>query len=214
MYQQKISQLIEALNIQEIMVETDFNLPVNNRLLEGKGKDLLREGFSELQGSGPFPTLRSLKIPVKVGRNLLLYDDTKHFNRYRLCTLKTSVYQVFSFSWHAAYLRMCRTHERECLLSGLQDRVWQGPPMASNCFGTAEEAGDLSGNGSPGWKLNAYNDLQYDLISRLHGFRLLRIPAYENLMISGQLQRIDKLLLNPNADLLQSIGNWLVRKMA
>lgn len=213
MYQQKISQIIHALDSLEVDFELDYNVPVKHRLLEGKGRELLHEAYNELCGKGEIPTLRSLKIPVKVGKHLLLYDDPNHFNRYRLSTLKTSLYQVFNFSWHAGYLRMCRSHERECLLSGLQDRVWNGPPIASSCFGHAEEAGDLSGNGAPGWKLNAYNDLQYDLISRLHGYRLLRIPAYENLMIGGQLQRIDKLLLQPNPDLLKSIGSWLIRKM-
>ncbi|NHE57507.1 DUF7255 family protein [Cyclobacterium plantarum] len=214
MYQQKVSQIIQSLDMLEVSCELDFKLPVNESLLTGKGEKLLLDAYGDLNGKGAMPTLKNLKIPIKVGKNVLLYDDSKHFNRYRLATLKSSLYQVFNFPWHAGYLRMCRAHERECLLSGLQDRVWKGPPLASSCFGPAEEAGDLSGNGASGWKLNAYNDLQYDLISRLHGYRLMRIPAYENLMIGGQLQRVDKLLLHPGPDLLKTIGTWLLRKMS
>lgn len=214
MHQLKITHLIQALDVAESACEVDFQVPVRSALLEGKGKELLKEAYQGLQGQGDFPVLRQLKVPIKVGQHLLLYDDAKHFNRYRQTTLKSELYQVFQFSWHSGYLRMCRSHERECLLSGLQERVWTGPPLAANCFGAAEEPGDLTGNGSPGWKLTAYNDLQYDLISRLQGYRLIRIPAYENLMIAGRLQRIDKLLLQPSEATLQALSTWLVRKMS
>ncbi|MDN3689981.1 DUF7255 family protein [Cyclobacterium jeungdonense] len=213
MHQLKISRLVQSLVAAEKDHEIDFQVPVKPALLEGKGEELLKEAYRGLQGRGESPVLRQLKVPVKVGQHLLIYDDTNHFNRYRQNTLKSELYRVFQFSWHSGYLRMCRSHERECLLSGLQERVWTGPPLASNCFGTGEEPGILTGNGSPGWKLTAYNDLQYDLISRLQGYRLIRIPAYENLMIGGRLQRIDKLLLQPNEAALQAIGTWLIRKM-
>lgn len=213
MHQLKMSRLIEALEVIESEHDVDFHVPVKPALLEGKGQELLNDAYRGLGGQGACPVLRQLKVPVRVGRHLLIYDDANHFNRYRQTTLKSELYRVFQFSWHSGYLRMCRSHERECLLSGLQERVWKGPPLASNCFGAAEEPGELTGNGSPGWKLNAYNDLQYDLIARLQGYRLIRIPAYENLMIAGRLQRIDKLLLQPNEATLQALGSWLVRKM-
>lgn len=204
---------MEALDVAERKYEVDFHVPANPALLKGKGEELLKEAYAALHGQGEFPVLKRLKVPLKVGQHLLIYDDNKHFNRYRHITLKSELYRVFQFPWYLGYLRMCRSHERECLLSGLQERVWMGPPLASNCFGVAEEPGELTGNGSPGWKLTAYNDMQYDLISRLQGYRILRIPAYENLMIAGRLQRIDKLLLQPNEATLHAVGAWLLRKM-
>ena len=213
MHQQKIDQLVNALEEIEIRCETAINIPFKRNLIGGKGEELLSEGYNDLKGTGDFPLLNQLKLDFKFGKFLFLFDDANHFNRYRLKTLKADVYETFSFSWHGSYLRMCRTFERECLLSGAQDRVWNGPPIASKCFGKSEIPPDLSGNGAAGWKLNAYNDLQYDLVSRLLGYRLIRIPAYENLMIGGKLQRIDKLLLRPNKETLKSVGTWLARKM-
>jgi hypothetical protein len=213
MHHQKIDQLSRALEEVEVSCEKNFTFPVKRNLITGKGEDLLGESYKALNGVGDFPFLKQLKADIKIDKFVFLYDDSNHFNRYRLKTLKSEVYAVFNYSWHGSYLRMCRTFERECLLSGLQERIWNGPPLAMRCFGKSEEAPDLSGNGSSGWKLNAYNDLQYDLISRLQGYKLVRIPAYENIMISGKLQRIDKLLLKPTTDIYRIIGSWLIRKM-
>mgnify|MGYP003133690631 CR=1 FL=1 len=213
MHHQKIVQLIKALEEIEVAHETDFNIPFKRTLIEGKGQNLLSEAYNDLNGAGDFPLLNQLKLDLKIGKFLFLFDDAYHFNRYRLKTLKADIYDTFSFSWHGSYLRMCRTFERECLLSGSQERIWYGPPIASRCFGKSENPPDLSGNGASGWKLNAYNDLQYDLISRLLGYKLVRISAYENLMIGGKLLRIDKLLLRPSNETLKSIGTWLIRKM-
>ncbi len=204
---------MEALLLDEVNFDQNFQLSVKSNSLEGKGNKLLDQAYKDLGGAQSSPTLKSLKIDFKIGDYLFLYDNPHHFNRYRLKTLKSDLYEVFSFPWYTTYLRLCRVHERECLLSGLQERVWNGPPIAQENFGPSEIPGDLSGNGSAGWKLNADNDLQYDLVSRLHGFKIIRIPAYEHLMIGGSLKRIDHLLLRPNEATLKAIASWLKRKM-
>ncbi|MEX2565458.1 MAG: hypothetical protein WD431_05920 [Cyclobacteriaceae bacterium] len=213
MHQQKIAFLLEALTLEEIPADINHQIKVKKNMLVGKGLELLSAAYSDLNGINELPLLNHLKIDFKIGKNLFLYDDAHHFNRYRLATLKAEIYQVFNFTWKTNYQRLCRAHERECLLSGLQERVWNGPPLASKCFGISEEPGDLSGNGAAGWKLNAYNDVQYDLISRLQGFRMIRIPAYENLLVKGSLKRIDQLLLRPDENTLSAIASWLNRKI-
>ncbi|MEX2512704.1 MAG: hypothetical protein WD398_07355 [Cyclobacteriaceae bacterium] len=209
----KIAFLLKALALEDIPADINYQIKVEKKMLGGKGLELLEAAYLNLNGISELPILNHLKIDFKIGKNLFLYDDAHHFNRYRMVTLKSEIYQVFNFTWHSNYQRLCRAHERECMLSGLQDRVWNGPPLASKSFGISEEPGDLSGNGAPGWKLNAYNDVQYDLISRLQGFRMIRIPAYENLLVGGSLKRIDQLLLRPDENTLSAIGSWLNRKM-
>ena len=204
---------MEALSLDEVNFVQNHQLAVKSNILNGKGYELLEQAYRDLGGEKSFTLLKILKVDFKIGDFVFLYDNSHHFNRYRLKTLKSGLYEVFSFPWYTTYLRLCRVHERECLLSGLQERVWNGPPMAQENFGPSEMPGDLSGNGSAGWKLNAYNDLQYDLISRLHGFKIIRIPAYEHLMIGGSLKRIDHLLLRPNEVTLKAVASWLKRKM-
>jgi hypothetical protein len=213
MHQIKVQHLLSILQASDLPIDIEFNLEVNPSFLKGKGETLLKSVFEELDGKGNIPVLEHLKFDFKINRYLFIYDDAVHFNRYRLLTLKSELYSVFSFPWVDSYKRLCRTFEKECIKAGLQDRIWNGPPIASRIYGKSEEPGDLSGNGSSGWKLNAYNDVQYDLISRLHGYKLIRIPEYENLMIGGSLKKIDDLLLNPKEENQKAIRNWVSRKV-
>ena len=159
-----------------------LELDVNPKFLEAKGEFWIREIFEDLGGKGSFPLLEKLKFDFKIGRHLILWDDELHFNRYRLTTFRSELYAEWTFPFAESYKRLCRTFEKECLKVGLQQRIWTGPPMAKNVFGLAEESGDFTGNGAPGWKLLAYNDAQYDLQTRLHGYKLIRLCRYRTIM--------------------------------
>lgn len=213
MHHLKVNNLIQALQDQEEELEATFHLEINENLLDDKARHLFKDLYTQVGGEGEFPCLERLKFDFRIGRFVFLYDDAVHFNRYRLHTLKSAIYEVFTFSWLDSYKRLCRTFERECLKSGMQERVWFGPPIAEKCFGKAEEAGDLSGNGASGWKLNAYNDAQYDLLSRLHGYKIIRLPMYENIMVGGSLKKLDQLLGNPKEAEQKALVSWLRRKM-
>ena len=213
MHHLKIKALLNILEAGEVDFDPDFSLEVPRNLLDEKARGFLKEVYDELGGKGDTIYLDKLKFDFKINRFLFLYDGSHHFNRYRLMSLKTKIYDEFTFSWLDSYKRLCRTYEKDCLKGGIQERVWEGPPLASRCFGDAEEPGDLSGNGSPGWKLNAYNDVQYDLISRLSGYKIIRLPMYENIMMSGSLKRLDQLLLTQSPEINKSVVSWLKRKM-
>jgi hypothetical protein len=213
MHQLKVENLLEVLKEAELELDYQFRLEVNAHYIREKERQLLREVLEGLGGTGSIPTLESLKFDFKIGRQVFVYDDEAHFNRYRTNTFKSDIYTLFSFPWVDTYKRLCRSHEKDCLKIGMQGRLWDGPPIAAKIFGKSEDPGDLSGNGSAGWKLNAYNDVQYDLVSRLHGFKLVRIPVYENIMIGGSLKKIDDLLLNPKEEYRPGIRNWFMRKV-
>ncbi|WP_186757934.1 DUF7255 family protein [Echinicola salinicaeni] len=213
MHQLKVNNLIKVLLEQDLKLEDPFLLETNSNLLDERAKSMFQDLYERLGGEGEFIYLDNLKFDFKIDRFLFLYDDAVHFNRYRLNSFKSELYDVFTFTWVDAYKRLCRTFERECLKAGLQERIWEGPPIAGKCFGDSEEAGDLSGNGSAGWKLNAYNDAQYDLLSRLHGYKIIRLPMYENIMMGGSLKKLDQLLINPKEENAKGIYNWFMRKL-
>jgi len=209
----KVESLLAVLDADELVFEETFHLQVNKNMLDEKAKSLLAEVLEILGGTGDPAYLTSLKFDFKIEDYVFLYDTESHFNRYRLSTFKGEMYRLFNFPWTDAYRRLCRTFERDCLKSGMQERIWEGSALARRCFGEAGEGGDFSENGAPGWKLNAYNDAQYDLVSRLAGYKIIRIPMYENLMLSGSLKRIDQLLVRPGDEAQKAIVNWLKRKM-
>jgi hypothetical protein len=188
-------------------------LEVVPNYLDEKGKNWLKNSLAELGGEGSLPLLEKLKFDFKIGRQLILLDDELHFNRYRLITLRSEIYQEMSFSFVGVYKRLGRTYEKEALKTGMQSRIWSGPPIARSLFGEASEPGDFSGNGATGWKLLAYNSMQTDLQTRIHGYRLIRLNPYETLMTGGSLKRLDQLLINPKEEQRAVIYNWLMRKL-
>ena len=190
------------------------DLEVVPKYLDQKGKNWLSEILEDLGGNGSLPLLEKLKFDFKIGRFLILWDEEIHFNRYRLMTLRSSLYEEFNFSFSEGLKRLCRTYEKEALKSGMNTRIWSGPPIAKTLFGMASEPGDFSGNGATGWKLQAYNDAQIDLQTRIHGYKLIRLTPFETIMTGGSLKRLDQLLVNPKEEQRQMIYNWLMRKLA
>ena len=206
-------QLDLILRAGELEYEPNFDLEVNPSFLDQKGKAWLHEIFEELGGQGDVPLLEKLKFDFKIKRNLIIWDDELHFNRYRLLTFRSAMYSDFNFQFTEGIKRVCRTFEKECLKAGMQERIWKGAPFAKACFGKASEAGDFTQNGSPGWKLMAYNDAQMDLQSRIHGYKIFRLYPYETLMTGGSLRRLDQLLTNPKEEQRAMILKWLLRKL-
>jgi hypothetical protein len=193
--------------------EPEFELEVNPSFLDTKGKTWLTEIYEDLGGQGGLPLLQKLKFDFKIKRNLIIWDDELHFNRYRLISLRSDLYSDFNFQFTEGVKRVCRTFEKECLKAGLQERIWNGSPFAKSSFGKASEPADFTLNGSPGWKLTAYNDAQMDLQSRIHGYKIFRLYPYETLMTGGSLKRLDQLLINPKEEQQMMIFNWLMRKL-
>ncbi len=206
-------QLDLILREGQLEYEPDFDLEVNPSFLDQKGKAWLKEIFEDLGGHGNLPLLEKLKFDFKIKRNLIIWDDELHFNRYRLISLRSDLYSEFNFQFTEGVKRVCRTFEKECLKGGMQERIWNGSPFSKACFGKASEPADFTQNGSPGWKLTAYNDAQMDLQSRLHGFKIFRLYPYETLMTGGSLKRLDQLLVNPKEEQQEMILKWLMRKV-
>ena len=205
-------QLDLILREGEVDFERDFELELEPKYLDQKGQDWLKEIYGDLGGLGSFPLLKKLKFDFKINRNLFVYDDEVHFNRYRLITFRSAFYSELNFPFLEAQKRLCRSYEKECLKVGMQQRIWNGAPVAKHSFGLPSEPGDFSGNGAIGWKLTAYNDVQYDLQTRIHGYKLIRITPFETLMTGGSLKRLDQLLINPKEEQRAMLLNWFLRK--
>jgi len=194
--------------------DSQVELDVVPNYLDEKGKNWLKNCLAEMGGNGAIPLLEKHKFDFKIGRQLILWDEEIHFNRYRLTTLKSDFYLEMNYPFFESYKRLCRTYEKEALKTGMQIRIWSGPPIAKTLFGEASEPGDFSGNGGTGWKLLAYNSMQTDLQTRIHGYKLIRLNPYETLMTGGSLKRLDQLLINPKEEQRSLIYNWLMRKLS
>lgn len=191
--------------------KTDFE--VQPQYLDARGKGWLAHSLEELGGKGTFPLFEKIQVDFKIGRTLILWDDELVFNRYRGITFRSEMYEEFQFPFLEGHKRLCRSYEKEALKAGMQQRIWEGPPLATRIFGQPSEPGDFHGVGASGWKLLAYNHLQVDLLSRIHGYKLIRLSPYETIMTAGSLKRLDQLLINPKEEQRSMLYGWLMRKL-
>ena len=191
--------------------QVDFE--VQPRYLDAHSKSWLSTGLEDLGGKGTFPLFEKVSVDFKFGRTLILWDEELVFNRYRGITFKSELYEEFQFTFLEGHKRLCRTYEKEALKAGMQQRIWEGSPLATRLFGQPSEPGDFHGVGATGWKLLAYNHLQVDLLTRIHGYKLIRLCPYETIMTGGSLKRLDQLLINPKEEQRSMLFAWLMRKI-
>ncbi len=192
--------------------KVDFE--VQPQYLDSRSKGWLEGVMDELGGKGSFPLFDKVPVNFKIGRTIILWDDELAFNRYRGITFKSEMYEEFQFTFLEGHKRLCRTYEKEALKVGTQQRMWEGAPLATRIFGKPSEPGDFHGVGATGWKLLAYNHMQVDLLSRIHGYKLIRLSPYETIMTGGSLKRLDQLLINPKEEQRSMLFGWLMRKLA
>ena len=192
--------------------KVDFE--VQPQYLDSRSKGWLEGVMDELGGKGSFPLFDKVPVNFKIGRTIILWDDELAFNRYRGITFKSEMYEEFQFTFLEGHKRLCRTYEKEALKVGTQQRIWEGSPLATRMFGKPSEPGDFHGVGATGWKLLAYNHMQVDLLSRIHGYKLIRLSPYETIMTGGSLKRLDQLLINPKEEQRSMLFGWLMRKLA
>ena len=186
---------------------------VQPRYLDARCKSWLSTVLEDLGGKGSFPLFEKVPVDFKFGRTLILWDEELVFNRYRGITFRSDLYEEFQFTFLEGHKRLCRTYEKEALKVGMQQRIWEGPPLATRVFGQPSEPGDFHGVGATGWKLIAYNHLQVDLLTRIHGYKLIRLSPYETIMTGGSLKRLDQLLINPKEEQRSMLFAWLMRKL-
>ena len=191
--------------------QIDFE--VQPRYLDARCKSWLSTVLEDLGGKGSFPLFEKVPVDFKFGRTLILWDDELVFNRYRGITFRSDLYEEFQFTFLEGHKRLCRTYEKEALKVGMQQRIWEGPPLATRVFGQPSEPGDFHGVGATGWKLIAYNHLQVDLLTRIHGYKLIRLSPFETIMTGGSLKRLDQLLINPKEEQRSMLFAWLTRKL-
>ena len=192
--------------------KVDFE--VQPQYLDSRSKGWLEGVMDELGGKGSFPLFDKVPVNFKIGRTIILWDDELAFNRYRGITFKSEMYEEFQFTFSEGHKQLCRTYEKEALKVGTQQRMWEGSPLATRIFGKPSEPGDFHGLGATGWKLLAYNHMQVDLLSRIHGYKLIRLSPYETIMTGGSLKRLDQLLINPKEEQRSMLFGWLMRKLA
>jgi hypothetical protein len=207
----KHKHLLNLLQANDFKVQNlDLKIPRN---LFNKNKHFdLYQIYKELGGiQEEFPHIEEELYYIEPS-TIIILDDYIHFNRYRNITLKSILYeQIPSFPLEN-YKRYCRNFEKECIKSGLPQRIWANRE-SDYYFGPSSSPGDFFKNGSGGWKLLAFKDLLEDAAAYAINYRVIRFSVYDNFLAEGKLMRLDNILDTPTHPLQQQLLKYIIRRI-
>ncbi len=210
-WHKKIREQLEAAEfpIQE-NVASDIT---PKKLVNSHLVDSIQEAYVQLGGRGEWSQIEAQPYDFWVGPYYLNIDDAQSFNRYRLLTLQNSIYKKHKWFDLESYKRYCRQIEPECKKIGLKAGVWTNPE-AEHHFGSSEAPGDFFGVGSAGWRYYAFQQFLADNLAAYLDIKYKRFSIFQNVMIKGFLDRVDKLLLSGQPENIKYVQGILTRMLA
>lgn len=128
-------------------------------------------------------------------------DEEQHFNRYRLVTLESPIYNKLKRFPLDEYRLFCMEHEGACRTDG---GFWTNDPCEKQ-FGKAGERGVLDGAGAPRWKQRAFYDFLKDVSRLIIGTQYVRVSIYDKVKYSGMVKTVDYVIRNQEQEGIEAI---------
>jgi hypothetical protein len=105
-------------------------------------------------------------------------DEEQYFNRYRLLTLDSFIYNNnISFSSNY-YKSICKKHESDCFIKDHYRKYWK-TDSSDKQFGKSAPEGILAGDGSSRWRQRAFYDFLRDAGQFMGNYKLIRISVHQ-----------------------------------
>ncbi len=144
-----------------------------------KNIDEIKKVYKDLTGTLTKIPLRISNFSIKIdSKTFIELDDQLHFNRYRLQTLKSEIYQNCKLFNVEEHKRLCEEHEPTCLrIAGDTDR-WK-TNNSEKAFLKSGPEKKLEGNGSSRWKQKAFFDFIKDVYAIENEINLKRVSVWE-----------------------------------
>ena len=115
---------------------------------------------------------------IKYPDFIIELDEELHFNRYRLITLNSSIYNSYRYFSIGKYKEYCRLYENNCLSFGKYGNKWMSN-SSEKFFLKSNDYGVLEGNGSSRWRQRAFNDFLKDVNSVIRNKPVIRVSIYD-----------------------------------
>ena len=142
--------------------------------------DLKAYIFSRLNGIlDNYPT-NYRGFDIQCNDFIIELDEERHFNRYRLLTLKSQYYKDHKLFDTLTYKDLCQTREEECLKAACWRKNWENDSTKKQ-FGKSDDEGYLGTKGSSRWKQRAFYDYLRDISSTLMSIPIIRISIWEKI---------------------------------
>jgi hypothetical protein len=204
--------------IEDLLLKADFRPVLINKeeglnlRVKSLSSERPREVYQMLGGKGDWTHLEPILPQIDSGSGFMILDEANHFNRYRLVTLRSDLYDQHCAFKKSDYQRFCRTFERECIKAATHENAWT-TGVAEKHFGKAAEPGDFFGNGSPEWKLKAFQHFLTDHFTSSNKIALARLSIYDTVLVNKSLVRLDRLLMSGNMQNEEILKKYLTRRI-
>jgi hypothetical protein len=125
------------------------------------------------------------KVPINYGPwdfscndFIIEIDEERHFNRYRLLTLKSKLYENYPFFSIHNYRIYCSMYENACLICANWGKNWKNN-STEKMFVPSDNPGHLEENGSSRWKQRAFYDFLKDVTAKIRNIPVFRLSIYD-----------------------------------
>lgn len=144
--------------------------------------------YKDLGGVLELPPVNPGKWDIDMEYCIIELDEENHFNRYRLKTLESTIYEGYTNFDVEKYRKYCISYDKECPTT---QKRWSNR-SSDRQFGESGLNGDFSRNGPSRWKQRAFYDFIKDVYSIITGIPVIRISIYDQIEYSTIKQLLDK----------------------
>ena len=129
----------------------------------------------ELGGTQEDPPLTFGPWDISTPEFIIELDEENHFNRYRLQTLNSNIYQMINGFRLDEYMRFCTLYESGCRKHG---GFWKNN-SSEKLFVKSDDNGCLDGAGSSRWRQRAFYDFLRDVTGLIKEIPVIRLSIYQ-----------------------------------
>ena len=167
--------ILKQVVLQEYGEKKHLKLTRGQFLLSSEFYSEVESMYKELGGILGEPPLTFGSWDISTPEFILELDEENHFNRYRLQTLNSSIYQMINGFRLDEYMRFCTLYEYSCRKHG---GFWKNN-SSEKLFVKSDDNGCLDGAGSSRWRQRAFYDFLRDVTGLIKEIPVIRLSIYQ-----------------------------------
>ncbi|MBF1561450.1 DUF7255 family protein [Segatella salivae] len=167
--------ILKQVVLQEYGEKKHLKLTRGQFLLSSEFYSEVESMYKELGGILGEPPLTFGSWDISTPEFILELDEENHFNRYRLQTLNSNVYQMINGFRLDEYMRFCTLYESGCRKHG---GFWKNN-SSEKLFVKSDDNGCLDGAGSSRWRQRAFYDFLRDVTGLIMEIPVIRLSIYQ-----------------------------------
>jgi len=206
-------------NLEQMLVDLGY-MCIDKKNPKLTIEDLRKAGFYK-------PALQSYKalggiqdvVPLRLGNwdmkfNGLIVelDEQRHFNRYRLITLDSPIYQQLPKFPLNLYREYCNKYEADCIKAGGYGGNWTNSSCEKQ-FGQSSMPNIMDENGSARWKQRAFYDFLKDVCILIHKVPLVRLSIWDEINTLERPRLLKDILKTNDFNEITSVKNLIKTRM-